>query len=448
MSVLSFLGGLTFPRGIEPPGRKDQTREQPIRRLSFAPRMVLPLTQHFGRPARPLVTRGQEVVRGEPIAEADGWPSVPVHAPVTGTVEGVELMPTARGPKTEAILLRTAPGDSQVVRWHRQRDLDALSRRELIDAIQDAGIVGQGGASFPTHLKLSVPDGYAVDTLVVNGCECEPFLSADHRLMVEATEWIITGVRLAMRAVGAPQAVIGVEDNKPDAVAALQAAVAGDDAIRVTQLKSKYPQGSEKMLIKALLDREVPSGGLPYEIGAVVNNIGTMAQLGYLLPRGEGLIERVITVAGPGVERPGNYRVPVGTPLRYLLEAVGFEGDDPSRIILGGPMMGNTVAFLDVPVTKGVSGVLVLPEGVGDETERPPTQPCIRCGRCVEVCPVGLNPAELGRLAAKRQYLVMEERFHLNDCFECGCCSYVCPSNIPLVQYFRIAKSLNRERAS
>ncbi|MFP4130183.1 MAG: electron transport complex subunit RsxC [Halorhodospira sp.] len=447
MGIRSLLSGLTFPGGVEPPGRKDQTRTRPIRRLPFAPRMVLPLAQHFGNPARPIVARGQEVVRGEPIAEADGRASVPIHAPVTGTVEGVELMPTARGPKAQSILLRTVPGDSQTVRWAQSRDVDALPRPELIQAIQDAGVVGQGGAAFPTHLKLDVPDGYEVDTLVVNGCECEPFLSADHRLMLEATEAIIAGIRLAMRGCGAPQAIIGVEDDKPDAIAALEAAIRPGDPIRVERLKAKYPQGSEKMLVKALLGREVPSGGLPYEIGVVVNNVGTMAQIGHLLPRGEGLIERIISVAGPGVERPGNYRVPVGTPLRYLLEEVGFEGDDPSRIILGGPMMGNTVAFLDVPITKGVSGVLVLPEarktGSADDTQ----QPCIRCGRCVEACPVGLNPAELGRLAAQRQYRAMEERFHLNDCFECGCCSYVCPSNIPLVQYFRIAKSLNRERA-
>ncbi|MFP4648109.1 MAG: electron transport complex subunit RsxC [Halorhodospira sp.] len=447
MSVLSFLSGLTFPGGVAPPERKDQTCQEPIRRLSFAPRMVLPLAQHFGNPARAVVRRGQEVFRGELIAEADGWASVPIHAPVTGTVEGIQLMPTARGPKTESILLRTTPGDSQTVRWARARDVEELSREALIRSIQDAGIVGQGGASFPTHLKLSLPDGYEVDTLVVNGCECEPFLSADHRLMLEGTADIMAGIRLAMRACGAPRTVIGVEDDKPDAIEALRAALAPEDPIRVEPLKAKYPQGSEKMLIKALLGREVPSGGLPYQIGVLVNNVGTMAQLGYLLPRGEGLIERVITVAGPGVDRPGNYRVPIGTPLRYLLEEVGFEGDDPSRIILGGPMMGNTVAFLDVPVTKGVSGVLVLPEARKTGSVDDPQQPCIRCGRCVEVCPVGLNPSELGRLAAKRQYQVMEERYHLNDCFECGCCSYVCPSNIPLVQYFRIAKSLNRERA-
>ncbi|MCG5530727.1 electron transport complex subunit RsxC [Halorhodospira halochloris] len=447
MGLLSYLTGLTFPRGVHPPGLKDDTRELPIRRMAFAPRMVLPLDQHFGPAARALVAKNQEVVRGEPIAEAVDDDSVPIHSPVTGTVEGIELMPTARGPKAEAIILRAAPGDSQHVRWVKPQDLAKCSARELIEAIQQAGIVGQGGAAFPTHRKLRVPDKYPVDTLVINGCECEPYLTADHRIMLEYGQDVIAGIRLAMRAVRAEQAIIGVEDDKPEAIAALREHIKADDAISVVEVRSKYPQGSEKMLIKALLDREVPSGCFPYQIGVVVNNIGTMAQIGQLLPRGQGLIERVITVAGPGVEKPGNYIVPIGTPLRYLLESVGYPKDDPSRIILGGPMMGSTVAALDVPVTKSISGVIVLPEG-SELDPAPRIQPCIRCGDCVDVCPVGLNPADLARLAAARQYEVMEDEYNLNDCFECGCCSFVCPSNIPLVQYFRIAKSLNRERMS
>ncbi|MBK1733965.1 electron transport complex subunit RsxC [Halorhodospira abdelmalekii] len=447
MGWLSFLHGLTFPRGVRPPGLKEETRDLPIRRLEFAPRMVLPLDQHYGPPARPLVTRHQEVVRGEPIAAAGDVYAVPIHAPVTGVIEGIELMPTARGPKTEAILLRTTPGDSQHVRWADPRDLRRCSAEELLTAIQQAGIVGQGGAAFPTHRKLAVPDGFTVDTLVINGCECEPYLTADHRTMIEHSAEVIAGIRLVMRAVTAAKTVIGVEDDKPEAIAALRAQLSAADPIEVVALQSKYPQGSEKMLIKALLGREVPSGGFPYHVGVVVNNVGTMAQVGQLVPRGQGLIERVITVAGPGVERPGNYRVPIGTPLRYLLEQVGYPSADPSRIILGGPMMGNTVSALDVPITKGVSGVVILPEREALEVG-PRIQPCIRCGNCLGACPVGLNPAELARLAAAREYEAMAEQYHLNDCFECGCCSFVCPSNIPLVQYFRIAKSLNRERMS
>ncbi|SEL51730.1 electron transport complex subunit RsxC [Ectothiorhodospira marina] len=448
MGVMSFLTGLTFPRGIHPPELKEDTQHQPIRRLAFAPRMVVPLQQHFGQPAKALVSRHQEVLRGQLIAEADGHMSVPLHAPVTGVVEGIELMPSARGPKGEAIIIRTAPGDSQAVRCAKPRnDLMQASRREIIQAIQDAGLVGQGGAAFPTHVKLAVPQGHAVDTLLVNGCECEPYLTTDHRIMLEYTDDVITGVRLAMRAVGAERAIIGVEDNKPDAVKRLRERLGKDDVISVGVVKSKYPQGSEKMLIKALLNREVPSGGFPYNVGTVVNNVGTMSQIGRLLPAGEGLIERVITVAGPGVQRPGNYLLPVGTPMRYLLEQVGFQGEDASHLILGGPMMGNTVSSLDVPITKSVSGMVVLPEADPD-SEAARVHPCIRCGRCVDACPVGLNPSDLGRLAAKRQYETMQERLHLSDCFECGSCAYVCPSNIPLVQYFRIAKSLNRERIS
>ncbi|MBK1726523.1 electron transport complex subunit RsxC [Halorhodospira neutriphila] len=446
MELLSLLRGRTFRRGVEAPEYKELTAGQPIRRLPFAPRLVLPLDQHFGDPARALVRKGQEVVRGEPVAEAQGPRSVPIHAPVTGVVEDVELMPTARGPKSRAVILRTAPGDSQAVRWSRPCDPERLGTAELIEAVQRTGLVGQGGAAFPTHLKLSIPDGHAVDTLVVNGCECEPYLTTDHRIMLEQPALVLAGVRLAMQTVGAERTLIGVEDNKPDAIAALRGQIGADEPITVRAVKSKYPQGSEKMLIKTLLGREVPSGGLPFHVGVVVNNAGTLAQLGHLLPRGEGLIERVVTVSGPGVDRPGNYRVPIGTPLRAILEAVGYREDDPSRIILGGPMMGNTVASLDVPITKGVSGLLVMPQAAEEVVAS--SQPCIRCGRCLEACPVGLNPAELGRLAANRQYQAMEERFNLNDCFECGCCSYVCPSNIPLVQYFRIAKALNRERKS
>ncbi|MFA5530935.1 MAG: RnfABCDGE type electron transport complex subunit C, partial [Thiohalomonadaceae bacterium] len=290
------------------------------------------------------------------------------------------------------------------------------------------------------------PNDSPMDTLVVNGCECEPYLTTDHRVMLEYTDELLAGIRIAMRVSGAKRAVIGVEDNKLDAVEAIQRKLPEDGSITVQAVTTKYPQGSEKLLVKVLLGREVPSGGFPYQIGVVVNNVGTLAQLGMLLPQSQGLIERVVTLAGPGVKKPGNYIIPLGTPLRFALDYVGYEGD-ATHIILGGPMMGNTVASLDVPVTKGVTGIVVMPEQER-APETPTIYPCIRCGRCLDACPVKLNPSQMGRLAAKRLYAEMQEKYHLNDCFECGCCSYVCPSNIPLVQYFRIAKAINRERAA
>ena len=446
MGLLQLFKRHTFSHGIHPPENKALTADRPIKRLPFAPRLIVPLAQHIGAPAVPLVSPGQEVVRGEPIARAEGFMSVPIHAPATGVIEGIELVPTARGPKSEAIILRVYAGDGQQVLYGGTRAPEALSPKELIAAVQETGMVGLGGAGFPTHVKLSLPEDANVDTLVVNGCECEPYLTTDHRIMLEQPRELIAGIRLVMRVVGAQRAMIGIEDNKPDAAEAIRRVLPEGAPIDVRLVETKYPQGSEKMLIKSLLDREVPSGGLPSQVGVVVQNVGTLAALGVLLPAGQGLIERVVTITGPGVERPGNYLVPLGTPLRFVLDQVGFSGE-AGHIILGGPMMGSTVASLDVPITKPVSGVLVLTEETVTE-DSPKVYPCIHCGRCVAACPMHLNPSQLGQLAAKRHYEEMATRFHLNDCFECGSCSYVCPSRIPLVQYFRIAKALNRERAA
>jgi len=456
MRLLQSLFNKTFAHGIHPPTSKGQTDRLAIRRMPFSPHIMVPLSQHFGAPAKSLVHKGQEVVRGEPIASADGFMSVPMHAPVTGVVEGIELMPTARGgielmptargPKGEAIIIKTYQAASQRVMYGADYDWQHATTEELIQQIQATGMVGLGGAGFPSHVKMQPPEDHPINTLVVNGCECEPYLTTDHRLMLEKTDSLLLGIRIALKICGAERAIIGIEDNKMDAVEAIRERLAENDPISVGVVKTKYPQGSEKLLITALLGREVPSGGFPYQLGVVVNNVATLAQLGELLPKRQGLIERVVTIAGPGVSRPGNYLVPVGTPLRFALEHAGYFGD-ASRLILGGPMMGNTAASLDVPVTKPVSGILVLEES-HFTNEQQKVYPCIQCSRCLAVCPVNLNPSQLGRLAAKREYEVMADQFHLNDCFECGSCSYVCPSNIPLVQYFRIAKSINREKAA
>lgn len=451
MKLLSYFRGEAFQRGVHPPSCK-LTAQQKIRRLPFPPRVVVPLSQHIGKVPHPIVKVGQEVVRGEPIARTDDWLSVPHHAPVTGVVEFVGLRPGVRGPWVESIVIRAHPGATQEDLWGQPRDLSAASGGDILQAIWDTGMVGLGGAAFPTHAKLTVPKQAHVHTLVVNGCECEPYLTCDHRVMVEQADDLVAGIRYGMRATGAVRAIVGIEDNKPDARAAVRAAIerAGpvpEGEIHAELVPTKYPQGSEKMLIMALFGVEIPAGGLPVSLGMVVNNVGTLAALGRLLPRGRGLTERVVTITGPGVAKPGDYIVPLGTPLRFVLDYAGAPDVDAKQVILGGPMMGQAAASLDVPITKGVSGVLVLR---GDDLagrEQLKTYPCIKCAECVESCPMGLNPSQLGMLAAKREYDLMGSQYHLGECFECGCCSYVCPSNIPLVQQFRIAKQILREKA-
>jgi len=445
MRLLQFFQRSTFSHGVHPPQHKELTNALPIRRLPFAARMFMPLSQHFGTPSIPIVHEGEEVVRGQPIAEPDGFHSVPLHAPATGVIEGFDLIPTARGPKAKAMVLNLYPGASQEVLYEMQQDIDTMTPEEIIKAIQNTGMVGLGGATFPTHVKLSPPEGFPIDTVLVNGCECEPYITSDHRIMLEDTADLIQGTRIVLKAVGAKRAIIGVEDNKLDAVAAIRAKLPQGISITVETVQTKYPQGAEKMLIKALLDREVPSGGFPYHIGVSPFNVTTLAQLGALVPRGQGLIERVVTVSGSGVEHPGNYIVALGTPLRFVLEQVGYYGGH-DRLIFGGPMMGMSVSSLDVPVTKGISSIVVQTEQEQIDNISKKVYPCIRCAACVKACPIHLNPSQLGLLAAKHEYELMAQRYHLNDCFECGSCSYVCPSGIPLVQYFRIAKSINRER--
>ncbi|HHH13851.1 MAG TPA: electron transport complex subunit RsxC [Thiolapillus brandeum] len=435
----------TFSHGIHPPDHKAETAALPIRRLPFPEQLVVPLNQHIGRPAVPLVHKGQEVVRGEPIARADGFLSAPVHAPATGRVRDIRPMPTARDRLTPCILIDVYEAATQEVLWHYPWQPEEMDRQALVQAVQEMGLVGLGGAAFPSHVKLSVPEEKPAHTLVVNGCECEPYLSCDHRVMVEQPRDLLRGVRYALRATGAKRAIIGIEDNKPDAIALLQELAAKEPDIEVEAVETKYPQGSEKMLIRSLLGLEVPTGGIPLDIGVVVNNVGTLAMLGALLPKGEALTERVVTVTGPGVRRPGNYRVPLGTPIGFVLKEVGYEGE-ACDFVLGGPMMGPSVSDLRTPVTKGSSGLLVLDEPAVHQESRP-VWPCIQCGRCVNACPMHLNPAMLGQLAAAGEYDRMAEKYHLADCFECGSCSWICPSNIPLVQQFRVAKQWLRDQA-
>ena len=444
MALLSiFSTRKTFSHGIHPLEHKELTADKAIRRLPFPPELIIPLAQHRGRPSVPIVKVGQEVVRGEPIAEADGFVSVPLHAPATGVIRTIDLAATAEGPKTRAIYLKVYQAASQEVLYDMPREIAGMSAEEIIAAVQEAGLVGLGGAAFPSHVKLRPPEGRGIETLVVNGCECEPYLTCDHRVMLEQTASLIAGIRIAMKATGAKRAIIGVEDNKLDAVARIRDLLPKEGPIRVEAVETKYPHGAERMLIKSLLGVEVPAGGLPADIGVAVYNVGTLAQMGELLPRHRGLIERVVTVSGPGVKNPGNYLVAVGTPLEFLLRQVGTT-PAAQQVLLGGPMMGMSVASVEVPITKAVSGVVVLEQDARRADQRA-VMPCIKCSACLEACPMNLNPSMLGQLAQHRDYERMVAEYHLDQCFECGCCAYVCPSGIPLTQYFRIAKSINRE---
>jgi electron transport complex protein RnfC len=355
-------------------------------------------------------------------------------------------MPSDNGEMEMCIVLRVYEADTQEVQVRYPHDLQNMSGRELALVMQEIGVAGKGGATFPTHAKLIPPNGCTIDTIIVNGAECEPFLTCDHRVMVEHAKDIMQGIKYARRVCGAPRAIIGVEDNKMDAVAALEAALPADGSVTVKVVETKYPQGAAETLITALLGREVPAGKRSSSIGVVMNNVMTLAYMGRLLPLGEGMTERIVTIAGPSVERPGNYIVPLGTPLRFLLEYVGARSS-ATEVILGGPMMGTTIPSVDVPITKGVCGVLAF----GKKDAIPPQiYPCIHCGECVNACPKKLNPTQMGLLAAKREYDVMADSFLLGECFECGCCSYVCPSHIPLVQQFRVAKYFlkNREKVT
>lgn len=445
-----WFGRKSFARGVHPDAHKN-TADKPIRRLPYASRLFLPLVQHIGKPAVPIVRVGEEVVRGQPIARADGFMSVPLHAPVTGRVEAIELHPSASGIWVESIVIKAYEAATQEVLWNEPRDMDTLTPKDIIAAIQETGMVGLGGAAFPSHVKLTVPPERKIHTLIINGCECEPYLTCDHRTMVEHPADLMRGIGYAMRAIGATRAIIGVEDNKPEAVAVLAAALPADGRITVEAVETKYPQGAEKMLIKSLLNLEVPNGGLPSQVGVVVNNVGTLTLLGSLLPAGQGFTERVVTVTGPAVKRPGNFWVPLGTPIRHVLQwsgALDSAIDDGLEVVLGGPMMGQALASLDAPVTKGVTGILVYNRAMVEQTTPGKVYPCIKCSECVQACPMGLNPSMLGMLAAKREYDSMSAEHHLADCFECGCCTWVCPSNIPLVQYFRVAKGVLRTRAA
>jgi electron transport complex protein RnfC len=434
-----------FIHGVHPPDNKELTAGLHTRRMPFPDEVVLPLRQHIGAPATPVVKPGDEVDRGDVIAEPNGFVSVPLHASVTGTVRAIELWPHPDGSTSEAIRIEVEQSSAQLPAERVLPRWQEMSNEDIVGAVRDAGVVGMGGAAFPTHVKLTPPKEGKLDLLLLNGCECEPYLTADHRVMLDYPERVFTGARIMMRCLDVERAIIGVEDNKPDAIAKLREVAPDDIDISVRALPVKYPQGAEKMLIKALTGREVPPGQLPLSMGVVVQNVASIATIAEVFETGLPLIERVVTVTGRGVAKPSNLVVPVGTKLTDLLEACGGLTDDACEVLIGGPMMGFAQSNLDAPVLKGATGVVVLSD---KEARQRRQYPCIRCGHCVDACPVFLNPQALGELSLVARYDEMKADHHLDTCMLCGCCSYVCPSNIPLSQLFSVAKAALKRQAA
>jgi electron transport complex protein RnfC len=427
---------VTFAGGIHPSYEKDRSSGMTTKPLDAPKEIVLPLSQHIGAPARPCVEKGDEVLVGQTIGEPGGFVSCPVHSSVSGKVTGIAPRPGVMGQPVMSVIIENDEQDNAIEYHGLGDDWQGADVEKLKQMIQEAGLVGMGGAAFPTHVKLSPPKEKPIDTAILNGAECEPFLTADHRTMLEKPEDVARGLTIVMKILGASKGIIGIETNKKDAIDAITAAV-DDPNVDVMPLAVKYPQGAEKQLIDACIERQVPSGGLPMDVGVVVQNVGTAAAIADAVMRGRPLIERVLTVTGPAVSEPANLLGRLGTPVAHAIEACGGTSGPLGKLIMGGPMMGLAQHTDQVPITKGTSGILLL--GTEQVDTRSP-DPCIRCGRCVTACPMRLVPTEIASYAAKD---MMEEAEQCDalDCIECGSCAFDCPSRIALVQGIRLAKA-------
>jgi len=430
------LENLTFKGGVDVPHSKALTEKKSLEYAKEPSIVYIPLHQHTGAPCEPLVKAGDKVKIGQKIGESKAFVSAPIHSSVSGTVKNISKITTPTGMKSDCVVIET-DGTNEVDESVKPKgNLDNLTPKEIIGIIKESGITGMGGAGFPTHVKLSPPPEKKIDTIIINGAECEPFLTSDHRVMLEMPEKVVFGLKAIMKALGVERGFIGVETNKMDAVDSLRSVIQEGDNVEIVTLKAKYPQGDEKRVIDAVTGRKVPSGGLPMDVGCVVSNISTAKAISEAILEGKPVYERVVTVTGNGVNEPKNLIVKIGTTFQEVIDqAGGFKGV-PGKIIMGGPMMGLSQFSTEVPVIKGSGGILVLTE---EEALAEKESPCIKCGRCLEVCPVFLQPLYISAFALRKDF-EGAERLGALDCVECGSCSFICPSKRPLVESIRFAK--------
>ena len=424
---MKFFG---FRGGVHPPENKIQTEHLPIEKLESPNEIFVPLLQHIGAPLNPIVNVGDRVLKGQKIADAEGL-AVPVHAPVSGTVTKIENRVYPLSGKVMTIFIEN----------DKKEDWETADKKDLLDIIRENGIVGIGGATFPTHVKLNPPPNTKLDSLILNGAECEPYLNSDNRLMLENPSSIIEGIKIIKKILNVPDVYVGIEDNKPEAIESMRKAAEGT-GINIVPLKTKYPQGGEKQLIKSILDRQVPSGQLPSAVGVVVQNTGTAAAIYEAVVNGKPLIEKVVTVTGKAIKNPKNLKVAIGTPFSYILDHCGINRDEMERLVMGGPMMGLAQMTEEATVVKGTSGLLAL---TNEEMRPYKTKACISCSKCVSACPMGLAPLMFDRLAAAKEYEAMAGH-NLMDCIECGSCAYICPANRPLAEAIKTGKAKLRAK--
>ncbi|WP_238883515.1 electron transport complex subunit RsxC [Clostridium sp. YIM B02551] len=433
-----------FKGGIHPKDNKIYSQDKSIEKAPIPNKVVIPVRQHIGAPCSVMVERGEEVKKGQVIAYSEAFVSSPIHSTVSGRVIEIADYPHGVFGKCLSIVIESDGKDEWAEGIPIKRDWESLDVEEIKSIIRGAGIVGMGGATFPTHVKLSPPKDKVVDTLILNGAECEPYLTADYRMMIEYPEDILIGTRITMKVLNVSKAFVAIEDNKPEAIRVMKDIFKGTE-VKVIALPTRYPQGGEKMLIKAVTGLEVPSGGLPADVGVVVQNTGTIKAISDAVVQGIPLIERVTTITGGAIEEPKNLLLRIGTTFQEAIDICGGLREVPEKIIMGGPMMGMAQYSTNIPIIKGTSGILALTKS---EINMNSESNCIRCGSCIEACPMGLNPSMLSILGERKFYEEAKSDYNLLDCIECGCCTYVCPAKRNIVQYIKFSKSQNALKAA